>query len=73
VIEDLNIISQIEQSIGLCPVVFSPGNTTANPDGWISGFYMLECMFSSPEMKTEAKARAFSVLLYLKMKEVLSF
>ena len=71
VIEDLNILSQIERMIGLNSVVFSPTCTDANLTGWIAGFNMADCMFSSPEMNTEAKARAFSILLFLKLRDIL--
>lgn len=71
VIEDLNILSQIERMIGLNSVVFSPTCTDANMTGWIAGFNMADCMFSSPEMNTEAKARAFSILLFLKLRDIL--
>ena len=71
VIEDLNILSQIERMIGLNSVVFSPTCTDANLTGWIAGFNMADCMFSSPEMNTEAKARAFSILLFLKLRNIL--
>lgn len=71
VIEDLNILSQIERMLGLNSVVFSPTCTDANLTGWIAGFNMADCMFSSPEMNTEAKARAFSILLFLRLRDVL--
>ena len=71
VLTDLNVLSKIERTIRLNPVVFSPGCTEANLTGWIAGFYMVECMFSSPEMDTEAKARAFNILLFTKMKDLL--
>lgn len=70
-LKDLNILSKIERMIGLNPIIFSPTCTDANLTGWISGFHMAECMFSSPEMDTEAKARAFSIILFLRMKDIL--
>ena len=66
---DLNILSKIERMIGMNPVIFSPTCTDANCTGWISGFYESGCMFSSPEMESETKARAFAVLLFLNLKE----
>ena len=71
-IQDLNVLSKLERMVGINPIIFSPTCTDANMVGWISGFYMAECMFSSPEMDTEAKARAFSIILFLRMKEVLA-
>lgn len=68
---DLNVVSSVEMMVGLRPVIFSPGCTDANPVGWIAGFYMTECMFSSPELHTEVKARAFSILLFLRIREIL--
>lgn len=69
-LEDLNILSRIERMIGMNPVIFSPNCTDANYTGWISGFHETSCMFSSPEMESEAKARAFTILLFLKLKEM---
>ena len=70
-IVDLNILSKIERMIGLNPVIFSPTCTDANMTGWIAGFNMADCMFSSPEMNTEAKARAFNIILFLELRDVL--
>ena len=70
-IVDLNILSKIERMIGLNPVIFSPTCTDANMTGWIAGFNMADCMFSSPEMNTEAKARAFNIILFLQLRDVL--
>ena len=70
-IEDLNILSKIERMIGLNAVIFSPTCTDANMTGWIAGFNMADCMFSSPEMNTEAKARAFNIILFLELRDVL--
>lgn len=71
-IEDLNILSKIERMIGLNATIFSPTCTEANMTGWIAVFNMAKCTFSSPEMNTEAKARAFSILLFLRLRNVLS-
>jgi len=70
-IVDLNVLSKIERMIGLNPVIFSPTCTDANMTGWIAGFNMADCMFSSPEMNTEAKARAFNIILFLELRDVL--
>lgn len=70
-IEDLNFLSQVERMIGLNAVIFSPTCSDANMTGWIAVFNMADCTFSSPEMNTEAKARAFSILLFLKLRDVL--
>lgn len=70
-IDDLNILSMIERMIGLNPVIFSPTCTDANMTGWIAGFNMADCMFSSPEMNTEAKARAFNIILFLELRDML--
>lgn len=70
-LEDLNILSKIETMIGLKTVIFSPTQTEVNPVGWLVAFNMVDCMFSSPEMNTESKARAFSILLFLKLRDIL--
>jgi len=69
-LEDLNILSKIERMLNVNPVIFSPTCTDANLSGWISGFNETSCMFSSPEMESEAKARAFAILLFLKLREM---
>lgn len=70
-IEDLNVLASIERMVGLNPVIFSPTCTDANMVGWIAGFHMANCVFSSPELKTEGLARAFNILLFLRMKRAL--
>ena len=70
-VEDLNVLASIERMIGLNPVIFSPTCTDANMVGWIAGFHMASCVFSSPELKTECLARAFNVLLFLRLKRAL--
>ena len=70
--EDLNVLANIERMIGLNPVIFSPTCTDANMVGWIAGFHMANCVFSSPELKTEGLARAFNILLFLRMKKALN-
>lgn len=69
IVPDLNILSSIERMLGMNPVIFYPTCTDANMSGWISGFHVDGCMFSSPEMETEAKARAFTILLFLKLRK----
>ncbi len=70
-VEDLNVLASIERMIGLNPVIFSPTCTDANMVGWIAGFHLENCVFSSPELKTECFARAFNILLFLRMKQAL--
>jgi len=70
-IDDLNLISDIEKSIGLIPAVLGPGATETNPTGYLSIFTLSECFFSSPEMENENLARAFSILLFIKAEEFL--
>ena len=71
-VEDLNVLASIERMVGLNPVIFSPTCTDANMVGWIVGFHMSDCVFSSPELKTEGLARAFNVLLFLRMSRALN-
>lgn len=72
-LHDLNLLAKIEKMIGLNSLIFSPTCTDSNPTGWIAGFHMVECMFCSCEMKTESKARAFAIILFLKMRKELNF
>jgi hypothetical protein len=71
-IHDLNVLSAIERMVGLKPLVFGPTCTDANSLGWIAGFYVSKCMFSSPEMHTEQMARLFNIILFLKLRNMLN-
>ena len=70
-IDDLNVLSLIEQKIGLNAAILSPGNTEVNSTGYFSVFTISKCFLSSPELETENLARAFSILLFLRAKEYL--
>ncbi len=65
---DLNLLNQIETGIGVRTMIFHPyaayaGNTT----GFAAGFRYQDEVFATPAMRTEAEARAFNILLYLRM------
>ena len=70
-ISDLNLLATIETKLKMASVVFAPGASTTNPVGWLAGFQLGKHAFSSPEMASEAYARAFSILLFLHLTEVM--
>lgn len=70
-LEDLNAISKVEQKINLEPSVSAPGFGGDQQLGWISAFRIEGKVISSPFMATEQYARAFAILLFLKVKREL--
>lgn len=66
-VDDLNLMAQVEAKLGVKLAIFPPG-FAENDVGWLAVFNFDGFTFSSPELKTEALARAFSILLFLKLK-----
>lgn len=65
-LNDLNVVVFAEQKLGMKVTMCYPGVTPSNPDTWIVGFYHRNEVFtSSPEMMSEANARALNILLFL--------
>ena len=63
---DLNVISVIEQKLGMKVIVFYPECTPTNSHGWLVGFHRGKDVFSAPpHMATEAYARSLNIVLYL--------
>jgi hypothetical protein len=67
VVDNLNSLSFIETRLKLRPVIFAPGQNSITQSGWIAGFKSQRSLFTSPEMETEALARAFNIVLFLKL------
>jgi hypothetical protein len=65
---DLNEVAQLELNIELFPMIFFPGTTDRKQHGWIVQFFLGKEKLSTPELASEAHARCFAILLYLKMK-----
>lgn len=64
-VNDLNVISQVEQKMGIKVGVFCPEATPQNPYGWITAFHIDGHIFSTPpDMSSEANARAMNLVLY---------
>jgi hypothetical protein len=65
---DLNAISVLELSIDLFPIIFFPGTSTSKQLGWMVQFIIGNERIATPELASEAYARCFGILLYLKLK-----
>lgn len=65
---DLNEVAQLELNIELYPMIFFPGTTDRKQHGWVVQFFLGAEKISTPELASEAYARCFAILLYLKMK-----
>jgi hypothetical protein len=71
-LNDLNVISVLEQKLGLQVAIFYPGCTTNNPYGWLAAFHRGPEIFSTPpDIVSEANARALNVLLNLNFEIVM--
>jgi hypothetical protein len=67
---NLSFLAECETKIGLYPAVFAPQMLANNQLGWVSGFHLKTGeRVSTPEMVTENMARAFSIILFLKLKQ----
>lgn len=65
---DLNEIAVLELNLELFPMVFFPGTIERKQLGWIVQFFLGKERISTPELASEAYARCFAILLYLKLK-----
>lgn len=71
-LQDLNSIADLESKIGIHVQVLSPGFNEAHPHGWVVAFRLNGKIIGTPWMASEAHARAFCVLLYLKLRRELT-
>lgn len=65
---DLNEVAALELNLDLYPMVFFPGTLQPKQIGWLVQFHLGKEKISTPELATEAYARCFAILLYLKLK-----
>lgn len=69
---DLNVISELEQKLGMKVAVFYPGCNPSNIYGWQAMFHRDKEIFGTPpDMASEATARALNVTLYITFIETL--
>lgn len=62
-VNDLNMISAIEERLQRPVIIFHPGATHANPSGWLAGFHYDGIAYTTPEMVSEAYARSYALIL----------
>lgn len=69
---DLNVISRIEQELGMVVSIFYPGATKINPDGWLVNFHEAPEIFTTyvmenfvAEKASETYARSLNLVLYV--------
>lgn len=69
---DLNIISRVEEELGMTVSVFHPGASRLNPDGWIVNFHEGVEIFTTyvlenfeEEKASESYARSLNLVLYV--------
>lgn len=65
---DLNALAVLELKMGVWPMVFFPNTLSPKQHGWVVSFELGGFKVSTPEMATETYARAFAILLFLKLK-----
>lgn len=63
-VNDLNLISSIEQDTNLTIGLAAPSFTDFNEDGWQASFRINEKVYPGVLMPTEGRARLFVILLY---------
>lgn len=65
-LNDLNVIAFAEQKLGMLVTMCYPQVTQSNPNTWIVGFHRGTEVFTiSPDLPSEANARALNILLFL--------
>lgn len=69
---DLNAVSKLELNFGLSPMIYFPGTAYKEQLGWIVQLAYDDQMIRTPELASESSARAFAVLLFLKVRTALN-
>jgi hypothetical protein len=64
---DLNSLSVVESKINLPLELHAPGVSSAGQLGWVASFTLNGTRVVTPFMPTEAYARCFNILLFLKL------
>ena len=67
-LQDLNAIASLEAKLNIQPQVVAPGFDPAQLGGWAAAFRINGKVIATPWLTTECLARAFNILLYLKLK-----
>ena len=67
-------VKNLEAYLNLGVIVFAPNamHTRKNANGWVAGFAIDNESYATPEMLTEPDARAFNILLYITIKNIIS-
>jgi len=65
---DLTEVSMLELKLDMFPMMFSPGTRDRKQLGWVVSFKLGAHTIDTPELASEAYARCFGLLLYLKCK-----
>lgn len=66
-VQDLNAIASIEAKLGLALQIISP-DFSEDSLGWVASFRVNGAFVSTPWMSSEAFARSFAIVLFLKVK-----
>lgn len=66
-LSDLNALSQIENKIKLLVQISAPGTLDKQQLGWVAAFTINDTKIETPFMFSEAYARCFNILLFLKL------
>ena len=69
---DLNAISSLENDYSLGLINYAPFSLSNHQTGWISAFKVFNKSVHTPEFVSEAQARCFALLLFLRLKTFVS-
>jgi hypothetical protein len=64
-VNDVSSIADVEYKLNISPIIFAPSSSVNNPDGWIVASTVDLTTIWTPQMQSEANARAFHVLLHV--------
>lgn len=67
---DLNVIANVEKSLGMEIALFYPRALQHNMHGYVAGFNHAKFALATPEMASEAEARVINILLFLEVSEM---
>lgn len=67
---NLNVIANVEKSLGMEVSLFYPNTLPHNPTGYVAGFNHVKYALATPEMSSEAEARLINILLFLEVSEM---
>ncbi len=61
-------VAEVEDKIGLLPVVWGPGVKANTQLGWRAGCRFDDLLVETPDMMSELYARSFNMLMFLKIR-----